>query len=238
VAFFVDETMDDTDTHILDEMQQFIGKETGCTFVARLITYWERAKWRAVVLRSPLDMDYMSAFLSAPGYEIGLVVLPNLKTTEDVVEFIRSLPEPRWKREKIDWEKSEPKSEPQTLLVGLKWILPDPKYITWAMGFGKFADEMPPMRKAPYTAIAVRLGGHWPGKKSIQRIDGRELVTFGDVPTLLDPRNKNERMKNFETTTENVDDLIKFHATHPMAGQLGAVAFSLPLKFHAELFGK
>lgn len=217
---------------VIQSIKDFIQTSSGCTFAARLISLWEDAKFRADVFTGPNAKHQVSTFLDAPGdSEVGIMIFPDVQTPEQVADLILALPEPRWKRVKVSWGKHDPKS----LLVGLKWVLPDTKYITWAMGMGNLAD-MPPMRKAPYTAIIVRLRGPGRGHK---RLDNLELVTFGDVPTLIeDDEDESIRKANETATKDKKEELLKGHPLSVMPKKIGQVAFALPLEFEDRLFPK
>ena len=221
------------DYKIVKQMKEFIRDSCGCMFAARLVRNWERANWKTAVLSGPDAGKAVTNILQPiDNAEVGLLIFPDIKTPEDVCKLIAELPQPCWKRIEINWE---PMIEPKALLVGIQWVLPDPRYVTWAMGMGSFAVEMPPMRRAPFTVIAVRVRGHRAIKKTITHIDGRELVTFGDVPTLLEGDTK-LRDAYFKATKEQKRELLAGHMTEPMSKRLGQVAFSLPLQYRSQLF--
>lgn len=105
------------------------------------------------------------------------------------------------------------------------------------MGFGDF-DEMPPTRKSRYTAIALRLKGPRPGRKKGRTVDGKKLVTFGDVPTLLDPGDKTQHQKNLDSTREQKIARLAGHSSVLLGKTLSEVAFILPGEFRKRLFRK
>lgn len=100
---------------------------------------------------APLNAFLDGAHLKA---EAVLLVFPDVKTLADLTGLIRALcASPRWHCVELTTDDLANKA----LLLGLRWRLPDDKYINYVLGFASF-EEMPRTRHAPYTAMILRTG--------------------------------------------------------------------------------
>jgi hypothetical protein len=107
---------------------------------------------------APTDVLNLDLLLdeAAKRLEVGLILWPLLRTTEDVVAMLATLQtSARWRCEPIPWGDHE---KPGATLVGLTWrtAAGDSSSV---MGFAPHG-AMPVTRVAPYVAVAVWPGGH------------------------------------------------------------------------------
>lgn len=179
--------------------------------------------------------DPLSSFLlaSARESEAVQIIFPDIDSPQDVVRLINCLcHDPSWRCEEIPWEGGKA----ETLLLGLRWLLPGREYMSWALGFAPF-DSMPFTRRAPFTAIVMRVRG--PGKceavmgfDTRPETDGWKAVHLADVPTQLP--DDDVILKYLRLTQHRRDDLL---GGELCAAARAKVAFSLPLDFREQVDG-
>lgn len=136
--------------------------QTGCLFAAKLaktstdpwvntVVTGLTAHEEAYVM---IDAAINQAFdRKADGIQ---VIIPEISTGDALVEFLKQLSSRNgWCLDKIKTEKDP------VFGVGLRWVFPDDKFVSWILGFSPLA-SMPVTRRAPFTSIIMRLGG--PGR--------------------------------------------------------------------------
>lgn len=166
--------------------------QLACQYAVKLAAHPRDSGWISSVEFGALTddglNDRLSSFLleKARESEAVQIIFPDIDSPQDVVRLINSLcHDPSWRCEEIPWDGGNP----EKLLLGLRWLLPGREYISWALGFAPF-DSMPFTRRAPFTAIVMRVGG--PGKceaimgfDTRPETDGCKAVHLADVPTQL-----------------------------------------------------
>jgi hypothetical protein len=167
--------------------------------------------------------------------EAAQVILPGIETAEQIVNFTNALCATQ------QWfcVAYEAPGENDTLLIGLRWFLPDDRHVNWALGFANL-DSMPTTRRSPYTALIVRPDG--PGKAPEIAIpkpnEARERpLDRGRIPVhLADMETKmtdDEIKRHWGGTQKRKASLLK---GDPLARAAKAkITFSLPLEFKQAL---
>ena len=131
---------------------------TGCVFAQRRARDPEAAQWLGVVLNSPpegKDLDGLQSILQAASdAQAILLVFPSATTIEQVESIVEACHEhPAWFCEVIP--KKDGVDHDEYVEVGIRWLLPNTRYRSEAIGFGPF-EEFPVTRRAPVTALALR----------------------------------------------------------------------------------
>lgn len=178
--------------------------QTACQFASVLSTKYERAGWQSVVVPSRCQptilVDHVDSLLAAAQdhAEIVQLVFPYVVTPESLVELIHDLcVGPNWYWEEID-------GDDEAVLVGLRWLLPTGRHVSWNVGFGPF-DFLPFTRRGPFTAVLVRVS---PIKRTSNSPDvyGRTPVHLADMDDLL-PSDKVRTALNEKTRAAKTDYL-------------------------------
>jgi hypothetical protein len=95
-------------------------------------------------------------------YEGVYIVFPDINSLDEILDLIRSFcATPSWRCDEIT---ADPSFANEAFLVGLRWFLPDQKYMNYVLGFANLP-QMPRTRRAPNTTLMFRTGppGRAPG---------------------------------------------------------------------------
>lgn len=153
------------DDEISNEFFEWIRHgNTGCLFAQRFSIDPLRSQyWASSVVPGRDDYARIASIVntffegSVGAGEAAQVILPDIRTAEHIVSLANALcATQQWFC--VAYENPE---QTDTLLIGLRWFLPDDRHLNWALGFANL-DSMPITRRSPYTALIVRPDG--PGK--------------------------------------------------------------------------
>ena len=130
---------------------------TGCVFAQRRSKAPDQAQWLGIRMNSPpeqRELDGLQSLLEAASDpQAVLLTFPEALTLESVGELVSAFYEhPAWECEIVPRKEVESDGFHE---VGIRWLLPQSKYRSEALGFGSF-EEFPVTRQAPVTAMALR----------------------------------------------------------------------------------
>jgi hypothetical protein len=219
---------------------------SGCLFARILAFVPNVGKWKTVIVRRAFSDDTPSVLHDFLSSQIGVseavtFLFPGVRTPEEILRLIGTLCiHPNWHCVELI---SESKAS-ETILVGLRWVpsLTESNLVNWIIGFSDIA-SMPPTRKAPHTAIVIRIGA--PGKNAgIRRGDPKEPkhrkkendripVHVADVSVF--PPLKSEK-KLVELWNKTVEEKQRRLGDSQVAEAARAkVTFSLPKEFQSRI---
>lgn len=182
------------------------GGQLGCLFAQRMAQQPANYGWLTVALRGlhhGADLNTRLAPLlatAAAKYEALQLVFPEreLNTVAGVVTLVNELcDDPAWYWEEIPHPADV--KDPQDVLIGLRWRLPNTQCSSWILGFADLP-SMPFTRRAPFLALAFRTkaaptGDEDPKRAHLAHMDSR----------LDDANHKNVWAKTVETKKQLVD---------------------------------
>jgi hypothetical protein len=136
---------------------------TGCLFAQKFSNPPDPNYWVSSVVPGREDygkiVSVVQTFLESTvgKAEAAQVIFPDIARAEDIIDLTNALcATGKWFCSEV--ESAEAK---QTLLIGLRWLLPDEQHLNWVLGFANL-DSMPLTRRSPYTALILRPGA--PGR--------------------------------------------------------------------------
>jgi hypothetical protein len=209
---------------------------TGCAFARTFSNPPAPACWASSVVPGREDYDRIASvvqtFLDGTigTAEAAQVILPDITKAEEIVQLTNALcATQRWFCSEVECVEKK-----QTLLIGLRWLLPDNQHLNWVLGFANLS-SMPITRRSPYTALIVRPGAPGrvpsiaqdkPNEIKERRPDrGKIPVHLADMETR--PKIRDEKLKTlWRVTQENKKEKI---ATDEIGYAAKAkITFSLP----------
>lgn len=163
--------------------------QLGCIFALRLAQSPRENRWLPIVIPEALKEETLGSFLNAnldaagDSHEAAAVILPYVKTEEDIVALVNELcndPSGRWY-----WTEDGISPDPNgaVKLIGLRWILKSDQSVNYVLGFAS-VPNMPFTRQSPFTAIFLRIRDH--KMTSIERESGRIKVHLADLDSRLE----------------------------------------------------
>jgi hypothetical protein len=214
------------------------GGATGCGFAQTFSNPPTPDCWASSVVPGREDYGRIASVIqtffegTVGTVEAAQVLLPDVTSAEEIIYLANAL----CATEKWFCSEVESAEKKQTLLIGLRWLLPDENHLNWVLGFANLA-SMPTTRRAPYTALIVRPGAPGrvpsiaqdkPNEAKERRLDrGRVPVHLADMETK--PKIRDENLKALWEVTQKkkrekiLNDQVGYAAK-------AKVTFSLPLE--------
>jgi hypothetical protein len=170
--------------------------QLGCIFALRLAQSPRENRWLPIVIPETPKGESLGSFLCAnldaagESHEAAAVILPYVKTEEDIVAFVNDLcgdPSGRWY-----WTEDGISPDPSgtVKLIGLRWILKSNESVNYVLGFAS-VPSMPFTRQSPFTAIFLRIKGD--KMTPIEREEGRIKVHLADLDSRLESQELHEK---------------------------------------------
>lgn len=203
--------------------------QEACVFAVQLAR--ADPPWDSIIENAPLDdlgtrLTVHLDGISASNGEAAQVVLPSVRTAEDVVGLINALcKNERWYWNEVAWDQGTPTS----LLVGLRWILPSNLSVNHVLGFANL-DTLPVTRRSPFTTLVLRTIDH--KRSEIKTEGGRQQVHLADMDSTLYPQSKHDQV--WDATKKLKRQFVQENG--PLwAAARARVTFALPLELRSKL---
>lgn len=133
--------------------------QIACVFAQQLARAPMDARWFSAVVEGEWNAEHVTGAIDAAadfGAEALQLLFPGDGSVEEALEITRRLAQhPRWMCSDNGWLDGE---SGDSLQVGLRWIAPEQKYESWALGLAPF-EPMPFTRRlvsAPFIALFLR----------------------------------------------------------------------------------
>jgi hypothetical protein len=164
--------------------------QLGCIFALKLAASPRENRWMPIVVPQALkEGDNLGSFLNAyldaaaESHEAAAVILPDVKTEEDIVRIVNALcndPSGRWY-----WTDDgiSPDPNENVKLIGLRWILKSDASVNYVLGFAA-VKSMPFTRQSPFSAIFLRIRDE--KMTEVEHEGGRIKVHLADLDSRLD----------------------------------------------------
>lgn len=133
----------------------FTAGQTGCQYASNLAGPQQADLWAAQVLPEHLDDSVFRLVIDSATSQLGvagilMLVFPYVKDEAGILELVRQVAcLPDWW-----WVEKDPMD--RLARVGLRWLLPDGKHVSWVLGFAPMP-WLPFTRRAPVTALVLRV---------------------------------------------------------------------------------
>lgn len=137
---------------------------TGCRFAQHRARHADAAQWLSIVVPVPLTTDVVNELQrileSAADAQAVQLLFPTAKTIESLASIVACLARhPGWAF--LEIEHDPPAEDDTSVLIGLRWNVPNSVYKSEVLAFGPF-DDQPFTRQAPVTTLTLRT--HPPAK--------------------------------------------------------------------------
>jgi hypothetical protein len=216
---------------------------TGCGFAQTFSNPPTPDCWASSVVPGREDYGHIASVIqtflesTVETAEAAQVILPDVTSAEEIIHLTNALCATK------KWFCSEVQSteNKQTLLIGLRWLVPDELHLNWVLGFANL-ESMPATRRAPYTTLVVRPGA--PGRvPSIaqdkpteikeRRLDrGRIPVHLADMETRPKIRDENLKALWQVTQKKKIEKITNDHVGYAAKAK---ITFSLPRELKTSL---
>jgi hypothetical protein len=216
---------------------------TGCLFAAFLAKGTDTsAWWRPSIYAEELLTDGLAAKVendlieAAKQFESAQLVFPSVRSAEQVAKLLALLC--RGGR-MFCQEVVDPNGNSKVLQLGIRFCLPDEKHVSNVMAFANL-DTMPATRRAPVTALVLRLGA--PGRfreviygtpqirkaSSKGRSKGLIPVHLADIPIVSDGQTLDDETIKLYAERTGQKKSEKLEADLMAAGATLQISVSLP----------
>lgn len=163
--------------------------QLGCIFALKLAASPRENRWLPIVVpQAQKEGEKLGSFLNAhldaaaESHEAAAVILPDVKTEEDIVRLVNTLcgdPSGRWY-----WTDDgiSPDPDGNLKLIGLRWVLQSNTSVNYVLGFAA-VKSMPFTRQSPFSALFLRIKDEKMTPK--EREGGRIKVHLADLDSRL-----------------------------------------------------